>query len=128
MGRDKLPKIPLVPKLSENEEPIIESKAKIKEVMAPEKSLEEMTVAEAEAERKRLDSERRVAEFERHERLKKGKSESAIQREQYKEQVEGVEEKSDNITYPRDVIGRKIRKERVNYKFHLYALLLGCRY
>ena len=96
---------------------------------ARKKSLEEISAAEAVELEKQKESEERLAQFERDREANKGKTEQEILRQGFDEQVgelnQGVEE-TDNKVYPRDVIGRKFKKEKVKYKIDMYAVWRLC--
>lgn len=106
-------KIPIVPKLDEEEQPIEwqppeEDKTKIKVVR-------ELNVEEQERKAKLKEREERIAEFEDLEKKLEGRSE----KEQFlgKTQAllygnEYVKEKTDNTVYPRDHIGAKFFKKK----------------
>jgi hypothetical protein len=118
-------KIPVVPKVTEDEKPIKQPK---KPVAKPKKAIEDMTEDELEEHKKLEEQEKRIAEFEEGEKVLRGKSdidrEIAAARERGKEeqgvQSEQMEEKTHNIVYPRDVIGRRFKKEKVKYKIDVY--------
>jgi hypothetical protein len=120
------PKIPVVPKFGEDEKPIKESKVE-QAIAARTKAFEDMTEDEIREQRALQESEERLAQFERERKANKGKSEQEIQRAGFDEQVselnQGVET-TDNIVYPRDVIGRRFKKEKVKFKVQVYGLPL----
>ena len=122
------PKIPLVPKFGEDNRPIKERRLEAM-MAARKKSLEEISAAEAVELEKQKESEERLAQFERDREANKGKTEQEILRQGFDEQVgelnQGVEE-TDNKVYPRDVIGRKFKKEKVKYKIDMYAVWRLC--
>jgi hypothetical protein len=118
------PKIPIVPKFTEDEQPVKESKVE-QAIAARTKSFEDMTEEELKEARALQESEERLAEFERERKANKGKSEQEIQRAGFNDQVaelnKGVEE-TDNIIYPRDVIGRRFQKEKAKYEVDVYVI------
>lgn len=119
-------KIPIVPQFNEDEQPIKPTKVE-QEIAARTKAFENMTPEEIAQARAMQESEERLAQFERDQRANKGKSEQEVQRAGFDDQVNELnttqEEKTDNIVYPRDVIGRKFKKEKEkeNYKVKVYV-------
>jgi hypothetical protein len=117
-------KIQVVPKVTEDEKPIKPPK---NPVTKPKKAIEDMTEDELEDHKKLEEQEKRIAEFEEGEKALRGKSdidrEIAAARERGKEEQgvksEQMEEKT-HIVYPRDVIGRRFKKEKVKYKIDVY--------
>jgi hypothetical protein len=122
-----LPKIPLVPRLTDDAKPVKQSPAPTSADYDETKLAEPLTVEEEEEERKLRESEKRIEEFEKEQEALRGKSEvdrqMAIEKQRviYKDKKkEEVTEKTDNIVYPRDVIGRRFKKERIKYKIDVY--------
>ena len=119
-------KIPVVPKVTEDEKPIKQHR---KSVAKPKKAIEDMTEDELEEHKKLEEQEKRITEFEEGEKALRGKSdvdrEIAAARERGREeqgvQSEQMVEKTHNIVYPRDVIGRRFKKEKVKYKIDVYG-------
>jgi len=68
-----------------------------------------------EMEQKLKEQEERLREFERERRLGKATGSSGVVRRR-EDGSRAEEEVPDNIVYPRDVVGRKYRKEKVKYK------------
>ena len=111
-------KIPIVPKVGDDGQLVKEAE---KPSVKPKKSKSEMTEDELEEVTKVEEEERRIKAFEEEQRALKGKSEVDKERIAARERgMETIEEKPDNIVYPRDVIGRRFRKERVKYKVDVY--------
>jgi hypothetical protein len=111
-------KIPIVPKVSDDGQLVKEAE---KPSVKPIKSKSDMTEDELEEANKLEEEERRIKAFEEEQRALKGKSEVDKERMAARERgMETIEEKTDNIVYPRDVIGRRFRKERVKYKVDVY--------
>jgi hypothetical protein len=114
------PKIPIVPQFNEDEQLIKPTKVE-QEIAARTKAFENMTPEEIAQARALQESEERLAQFERDKRANKGRTEQDIQRAGFDDQVNELnttqEEKTDNIVYPRDVIGRKFKKEKEKEKY-----------
>jgi hypothetical protein len=101
-------KIPVVPKFTDDEKPIKEVAGK-SVIPGQSKGLREIDKDDIEANRRLQEQEKRLEEFERGKRENQGKSEQEIQTAGLDQ---GVEERPDNIVYPRDVIGQRFIKEK----------------
>ena len=108
-------KISIVPKIADDEtpaEPTIQ-KPRIERKV----SKEELTPAELAEEKSLREQEERIKEYERDRKYFEGMSELDKQRTLAKErEQEEIIERPDNTVYPRDVIGRRFKKEKVKYK------------
>ena len=96
--------------------------------LAPKKQkpLEEMTPEEVEEMKRLNEQEKRIAEFERD---KREKTKEQLEKEMYERQTgqkieTAGEEGPDNEVYERDIIGRKFKKEKAEYKVDLYKTCL----
>jgi hypothetical protein len=107
-GDDEKPKIPVVPRFTEDGKPLKAPKS-----AAPKVDEEQVMEEDLVMEKKLRESEERLREFEEEQRLRKGKEGGVVRRSETGERVEEV---ADNIVYPRDVVGTKFRKEKVKYK------------
>jgi hypothetical protein len=120
-------KVQVVPKIGEDDKPIFEPANKARKGLKVDKPVSEMEMDEYVDNQKYLESEKRIREFEKEQRLYKGKSEGQMQKDIARRRMaeqKGVEEAvPDNITYPRDIIGTRLKREKVNYTFDLYVLL-----
>lgn len=111
-------KIPMVPKFTDDEKPI-KGTAEKSVIPSQSKGLKETDQDDIEANRKLQEQEKRLEEFEREQRANQGKSEQEGQTTMLDQ---GVEERPDNIVYPRDVIGRRFIKEtKPKLKVALYG-------
>lgn len=111
-------KIPMVPKFTDDEKPI-KGTAEKSVIPSQSKGLTETDQDDIEANRKLQEQEKRLEEFEREQRANQGKSEQEGQTTMLDQ---GVEERPDNIVYPRDVIGRRFIKEtKPKLKVALYG-------
>ena len=107
-------KIPIVPKISDDETPI---KPTIETPRIERKvSREELTPEELAEEKSLQEQERRIKEYERDRKYFEGMNELDKQRTLAKERQEDITERPDNTVYPRDIIGRRFKKEKVKYK------------
>jgi hypothetical protein len=115
-------KIPVVPKLDEDEKPISWEPAE-----PDPKRVEREKNAEEIAEQEKLkEREKRIKEFEDLERKMEGKSELEALRDKTTSRLYGDEyvyEQTDNTVYRRDHVGAKFfkRKENVKWKVDVYA-------
>ena len=108
-------KIPIVPKISDDETPIKPTIQKPR--IERRASSQELTPDELAEEKSLREQERRIKEYERDRKYFEGMNELDKQRALAKEREQGkIEERSDNTVYPRDVIGRRFKKEKVKYK------------
>jgi hypothetical protein len=72
------------------------------------------------------ESEARVRAFEREQKGLSGLSEEDMLKATFEDQVDTlnqgvVEETPNTVTYPRDFVGTKFRKEKVKYKVDVYV-------
>ncbi len=113
-------KIPIVPKISGDETPIapVIQRPRIERKV----SREELTREELAEEKRFKEQEKRIEEYERDRKYFEGMNELDKQRSLAKErEQEKIEERPDNTVYPRDVIGRRFKKEKVKYKVEVYV-------
>lgn len=85
-----------------------------------------MTPEERAEEEKLQASEARVRVFEREQKGLSGLSEEELLRTTFNDQVDAlnegvVEETPNTVTYPRDFVGTKYRKEKVKYEIDVYV-------
>lgn len=116
-------RIPMVPKFTEDERAIMQPKVKNETVM-PSKPPEKETVEDTEEEQKLREQEERIKEFEREQKAFQGKTPQEVQRSHVDNarvsELNPHVEQPDNTIYPRDVIGRKFKKEKAQYKVDVY--------
>jgi hypothetical protein len=117
-GEEEQQKIPLVPRVTDDGV-VIQRKTKLKPQPLTERQRKFMEDEDYEDLGKLEEREERVKEFERLKKLglTGGK---APKRTATGERIE--EEEIDSLTYPRDVVGTKFRKEKVKYKYDMYEL------
>lgn len=117
-GEEEQQKIPLVPRVTDDGV-VIQRKTKLKPQRLTERQRKFMEDEDYEDLGRLEEREERVKEFERLKKLglTGGK---APKRTATGERIE--EEEIDSLTYPRDVVGTKFRKEKVKYKYDMYDL------
>jgi hypothetical protein len=122
--KKKVPKVPLVPQFGEDETPI-EPEIKTPEDL-PKPRVEDMTAEQFEEEKRLKESEARVRAFEREQKGLTGMTEEEALEASFEDHVDTltqgvVDETPNTVAYPRDVVGTKIRKEKVKYKVDVYG-------
>jgi hypothetical protein len=123
-GKKKVPKVPLVPQFDEDGTPI-EPEIKAPEDL-PKPRIEDMTEKQLEEEKRLKASEARVRAFEREQKGLSGMTEEEALVATFEDHVDTldpgvVQENPNTVAYPRDVVGTKIRKEKVKYKVDVYG-------
>jgi hypothetical protein len=126
LSRSKKPvsKVPLVPQFGEDEAPI-EPEIKTPEDL-PKPRIEDMTAEQLEEEKRLKASEARIRVFEREQKGLSGMTEEEVLTATFEDHVDTlapgvVQENPNTVAYPRDVVGTKIRKEKVKYKVDVYG-------
>ena len=108
-------KISIVPRIGDDETPIMPTIQKPR--IERKVSREELTPEELAEKESLREQEKRIKEYERDRKHFEGMNELDKQRALAKErEQETMIERPDNTVYPRDVIGRRFKKERVKYK------------
>jgi hypothetical protein len=110
-GDDERPKIPVVPRFDDEGKLV-----KAPKITPPKIAEKDVMEEDLEMEKSLEEQEERLREFEREKRLGKQGAGVVTQQEDGK-RVDA--EVTDNIAYPRDVVGTKFRKEKVKYKYDL---------
>jgi len=116
-------KIPIVPKLDEDENPI---QWRLPEPDSKKIKVErELNTEELEEKEKLKEREKRIQEYEELERKLEGKTELDVIRDKTTSRIYGdeyVQEKADNTVYPRDHVGAKFfkKKDKVKWKADVY--------
>ena len=111
-------RIPLVPKVGENEKIMpLQPAPKINEKIREHR--DNWTEEELLEDRELQVREEKIEEFQL-ERKKFGNMSSKEREQKWLAHAERGEEVPDNIVYPRDVIGTRFRKEKVKYTVQLY--------
>ena|SRR5277367_866102 len=114
-AKQDIGKISLVPKEPGQELPVTPSQSM--------KPLSEMTKEEIKERTRLEEQEKRIADFEKE---RKGKTREDIEKGMYERQTgrkieePKEEDKPDNEVYERDIIGRKYKKKKAEYKIDLY--------
>jgi predicted ribosome quality control (RQC) complex YloA/Tae2 family protein len=112
-GDDERPKIPVVPRFDDEGKLV-----KAPKITPPKIAEKDVMEEDLEMEKSLEEQEERLREFEREKRLGKQGAGVVTQQEDGK-RVDA--EVTDDIAYPRDVVGTKFRKEKVKYKYDLYV-------
>ena len=106
-----------------------QTKEEVKKAFNYKVPLKELRGDDINYETKFRESIPRLQEFEKKMERRKGKSERELRkleileqqrRPEYEEVGEDFLGPTDNLVYPRDVVGVKFRKDKVKYKFELY--------
>lgn len=115
-------RIPLVPKVGDNEKLVpLPDAPKINEKIRENR--ENWTEEELVEDRELQLREEKIEEFSLERKKVKGLS-SKEREQKWLAHAERGEEVPDNIVYPRDVIGKRFRKEKVKYTVKLYGISL----